>query len=427
MPQTLLLRLPTTGSDDAEWLTLDGGGEPITARQRGPLSLAAAVGRAARVVVLAPATQMLLAEPELPPGSGVKLARAVPFALEEQLTEDIDQLVFALGKRRVGGGTPVAVVSRSLLEGWIADLNAAGIEPLALYADMSLLPQNPGQTVLWYENGRLSVRRPDRLPFAVELTPVTEALIVAGVIADPLAANALEDALEPRLLESALLYVTREDWATIQDEIETVIDRFASLKIQLLSDGALPWLARDLAATDAVNLLQGEFAKTADYGASFNRWRTAAALAAALLVVHVAAQAYELHRAKHATAALDSEIAQVFAAAMPAEPMQDPRHQMQMRLERIRHSGPGPQHFLRTLQTLSGALATAPKTSIDSMSYREESLDMKVTAPSLAALSQLSQAVGRQGFTAEIQSSTPVGSGVEAHLQVRSQSSKAHP
>ncbi len=362
----------------------------------------------------------------MPPGSGVKLARAVPFALEEQLTEDIDQLVFALGKRRPGGGTPVAVVSRTVLETWIADLRDAGIEPTAIYADMSLLPQNPGQTVLWYESGRLSVRRPGMLPFAVELTPVTEALVVAGVIADPLIREALPTD-EPKPLESAILYVTRDDWAVVQAEIEGLVEQFASLKIQLLPDGPLPWLARDLAATDAVNLLQGEFAKTTHYSASLTRWRTAAVLAAGLLVIHVVAQAYQLHQAKRDTAALDTEIAQVFSGAMPNEPMQNPRRQMEARLERIRHSGPGPQHFLRTLQTLSGAISEAPNTTIDSMSYHEDSLDMKVTAPSLAALSQLSQSVGNQGLTAEIQSSTPVGSGVEAHLQVRSQASKKRP
>jgi general secretion pathway protein L len=75
-------------------------------RQRGPLSLAAAVSRSAKVVILAPATQILLAEPELPPGSGAKLARAVPFALEEQLTEDIDDLVFALGKAAPSAARP---------------------------------------------------------------------------------------------------------------------------------------------------------------------------------------------------------------------------------------------------------------------------------------------------------------------------------
>jgi general secretion pathway protein L len=417
MPHTLLLRLPAGDSAETEWITLEADGA-VAVKQRGPLSLAAAVGRSARIVVLAPATQILLAEPELPPGSGVKLARAVPFALEEQLTEDVDQLYFALGRRRPGGGTPVAVVTRSLLQKWISDLHAAGLDPVAIYPDMSLLPQNPGQTVLWLEKARLSVRRPGSLPFAVELTPVTDALIVAGLIADPLAA-------ESAALESAILYVTREDWARVQDEFESLIDRFASLKVQLLAEGALPWLAKDLAATDAVNLLQGEFAKSADYGARWRRWRTAAALAVALLIVHVAAQALQLHQAKQQTAELDSQIAELYSQIMPAEPLQDARRQMQARLDRIRHSGPGPQYFLRTLQTLSGALAASPNTVIDALSYREQSLDLRVTAPSLAALSQISQFVGKQGLTAEIQSSNPVANGVEAHMQVRSQGAKA--
>src|ERR1700744_1250763 len=103
MPNTLLLRLPAHDSEETEWLTIDERGEPTAARQRGPLTLAAAAGGSAKVVALAPATQILLAEPELPPGGGIKLARAVPFALEEQLTEDVDQLTFAIGKRTPSG------------------------------------------------------------------------------------------------------------------------------------------------------------------------------------------------------------------------------------------------------------------------------------------------------------------------------------
>ncbi len=421
MPHTLLLRLPASGQDETEWLGIDETGALTTAKQRGPLSLAAAVARSARVVALAPATQILLAEPELPPGSGVKLARAVPFALEEQLTEDIDQLCFALGRRHPGGRTPVAVVSRSVLQGWISELNSAGIDPVAMYADMSLVPENPGQTVLWLEKARLAVRRPGQLPFAVELTPVSEALVVAGVIADP-----LEEASTPRTLENAVLYVTREDWAKVQREFEGLSDQFESLKVQLLGDGPLPWLARTLAATDAVNLLQGEFTRSTDYSARWHQWRAPALLAVGLLVAHVAAEALQIHQANHETAALDKEIALLFSQSMPAEKMQDPRRQMQSRLDRIRRSGPGPEYFLRTLQALSGAVSSTPKTNIDALSYREQSLDMKVTAPSLAALSQLSQMVGKQGLTAEIQSSTPVGSGVEAHMQVRPEGAKTH-
>jgi general secretion pathway protein L len=420
MPQSLLLRLPAAGQEETEWLTLDDAGAPTPTRQRGSLSLAAAVWRSGRLVVLAPATQILLAEPELPPGSGVKLARAVPFALEEQLTEDVDLLSFAIGRRRGNGGTPVAVVSRSVLQGWIAGLTAAGLEPQAIYPDISLMPENPGQTVLWLEQERLAVRRPGALPFAVELSPVRDALVVAGVIADP-----LESSAEPKPKESAILYVTREDWVRVQGDFEDLLEDFASLKVQLLADGPLPWLARGLGNPDAVNLLQGEFSRTTDYGARWRQWRIAAALAASLLVIHVAAQALQIRSAKHESAALDGEISQIFSSAMPGDAPTDPRRQMQSKLEKIRKSGAGPQYFLRTLQTLSGALAVTPKTTISALSYRDDSLDMTVSAPSLAALSQLTQFVGKEGLAAEIQSSNPVAAGVEAHLHVRGQSAKA--
>jgi general secretion pathway protein L len=419
MPHSLLLRLPPAGQEETEWLTLDETGAPTPTRQRGSLSLAAAVWRTGRVVVLAPATQILLAEPELPPGSGTKLARAVPFALEEQLTEDVDLLSFAIGRRRGNGGTPVAVVSRAVLTAWLAELNAAGFDPQAIYADISAMPENPGQTVLWLERERLAVRRPGALPFAVELSPVKEALVVAGVIADPL------DSAEPKPKESAILYVTREDWARIQGDFEDLLEDFESLKVQLLTDGPLPWLARGLEAPEAVNLLQGEFSRTTDYSARWRQWRIAAALAVALLVVHVAAQALQIRHAKHDSAALDGEISQLFSESMPGDAPTDPRRQMQAKLERIRKSGAGPQYFLRTLQTLSGALAVTPKTAISALSYREDALDMTVSAPSLAALSQLTQFVGKEGLAAEIQSSNPVAAGVEAHLHVHGQSTKA--
>jgi general secretion pathway protein L len=421
MPQTLLLRIPTTPGAETEWLALDEAGAPTLTRQRGGLSLAAAVWRNGRVIALAPSAQILLAEPELPPGTGAKIARAVPFALEEQLTEDIDSLSFALGKRRDEGGTPVAVVSRSVLEAWQSELKSAGLDPHVIYSDIALMPENPGQTVLWLEGGRLAVRRPGALPFAVELSPVKEALVVAGVIADPLPVpdeNGLE-AVQPHTPESAVLYVTREDWEQVKDEFEELIGQFESLKVQLLVDGPLPWLSRSLDDAHAVNLLQGDFARATDYEQRWQQWRMAAVLAAVLLVVHIGTQAIEIRKAKRDAKELDTEISQIFSQTLPGEPQRDARKQMQNRLDRLRKSGPGPQHFLHDLQAVGGAVVATPKSSIDALSYREQSLDMRVTAPDLGAVSRISQTVGQLGLTADIQSSTPVSSGVEAHLQIR--------
>jgi general secretion pathway protein L len=404
MTSTLLLRLPHPSQQDAEWLPVDEAGFATGALQSGPLEAASAACSGAKVIALAPATQILLAEPELPPGSGAKLARAIPFALEEQLTEDIDQLAFAVGRRSARGTTPVAVVSRSIMQGWMAALAQAGIDPVALYADVSLLPENPGQTVLWLEGDRLGVRRPDALPVMVEMTPVTEALAITGVL---------------DVEAAALLYVTAADWSRVQDEIEQAQPRFASLNVQVLPEGPLPWFGRQLAATGAINLLQGEFSRSTDYGSQWRMWRSAAMLAAGLLVAHVAVQALQIRQANRQTAATDQQIAQVFAAAMPSETLRDARRQMQERLDKIRKAQGGPENFLRMAQALSGASSALAQIDIEGLSFREQTMDMKVTAANVQALATLTQSVAQQGLSAEIQSSTPAGSKVEAHVQIR--------
>jgi general secretion pathway protein L len=420
MPQSLLLRLPPPGQEETEWLLLDESGTPALTRQRGTLSLAAAVFRSGRLIVLAPASQVLLAEPELPPGTGAKIARAVPFALEEQLTEDIDSLTFALGRRRDSGATPVAVVAREALSGWLEQLKSAGLSPTALYPDISLLPENPGQTVLWLEDSRLAVRRPGMLPFAVELSPIREAMVVAGVIADPWA----EPGTAVKEPENALLYITREDWTRHEEEIKALINEFASLKVQLLPDGPLPLLSRNLSDLEAVNLLQGDYAPSSDYADRWQRWRVPAALALLLLLVHIGAQALQIRQAKRQSAELDTQITELFNTTAPGEPLRDARRQLAARLERARHSGAGPEYFLRAAVALGDAVAAAPKSKVQSLSYHEQSLELKLTAPDLAVVSQLTQVINRQGFSADIQSSAPVSSGIEAHLLVRAQGRK---
>ncbi len=417
MAQILIIRFPNSDQGDAEWQLVDDAGTPAGPVQRGPLAAAAPLaGRATKTIALAPATQILLAAPQLPPGSGPKLARAVPFALEEQLTEDVEHLSFAIGRRGAGGTTPVAVVARGTLEAWLARFAAAGIEPLALYSEASLLPENPAQTVLWLEQDRLAVRRPGTLPFVVEVAPIADALALAGVIGDPAAS---EPESTPRALESAILYLTREDWTRTEAEFERLLARFETLKVQLLADGPLPWLARGLNAPDAVNLLQGEYARATPHGERWREWRIAAFLGLGLLAAHVAAQAIQIHAARRESARLDAEIARVYASTMPAEPLTNARRQLQSRLKLIRAQASGPDLFLRTMQALSAALPPGAQATLESMSFHDRTLDLRLSAKSIELLSPLSQSLAARGYTTAIQSSTPGKDGVEANLRIR--------
>src|ERR1700730_15788832 len=125
MADWLLLRLPPTPEDPATWLGAGARGAAAGPAQAGPLTLAAARAAGRRVCVLVPGTDVLLAEPDVPVRAGAKLQQLVPYALEEHLADDIDDLHFAIG-RRAGEASraPVAVVARALLDEWLAVLGA---------------------------------------------------------------------------------------------------------------------------------------------------------------------------------------------------------------------------------------------------------------------------------------------------------------
>ncbi|HXN79886.1 MAG TPA: type II secretion system protein GspL, partial [Steroidobacteraceae bacterium] len=180
MADWLLLRLPRAPEEPASWLVADARGAPVGPPQSGPLSLAAARAAGRRVCVLAPGADVLLAEPDVPVKAGAKLQQLVPYALEEHLADDIDDLHFAIGKRAgEASRAPVAVVARALLDEWLAMLRASGIEPEAIYADSDLLPQNPGQAVVLLEEDAVFVRAPGASAVTLPADALAEALEIA--------------------------------------------------------------------------------------------------------------------------------------------------------------------------------------------------------------------------------------------------------
>ena len=91
--------------------------------------------------------------------SGAKLAQVVPFALEEHLAADVEDLHFAVGKRDARPGTPVTVVSHARMEAWQALLADAGLQADAIYPETAALPETPNAITLLIDGARVYVRR----------------------------------------------------------------------------------------------------------------------------------------------------------------------------------------------------------------------------------------------------------------------------
>ena len=429
MADWLLLRLPRTPEEPATWLVASASGAPLAATHSGPLADAAAAAAGRRLCALVPGSDVLLAEPELPAKSGSRLQQLVPYALEEQLADNIDELHFALGRRAADSQrTPVAVVARELMNEWLAELRAAGLEPDCLYADSELLPANPGQAVALLEEDTVFVRAPGAPPVSLPTDALAEALDIAasppraaGALAAAPAADAAAESGAAGAARGLILYSGTAEWQQHSAQVEQARAPFASVKVQLLSDGPLALFAQQLPGTAAINLLQGSYAPKSSRAAGLSAWRVAALLLLALVALHVVGKAAELRVLKAREHELDASIRDTFHRAMPADPgTTDARRRMEQRLAALRTGG-GSSGLLGALQAVAQARGGVAATSVQSLNFHDGLLELTLNAPDAASLDHLSQQLRNGGWQADLVGGNTVGSAYQGRVQIHSQ------
>jgi general secretion pathway protein L len=409
MADWLLLRLPRTPHEQATWLVVDARGAAAGPPQGGPLSLAAPRAAGRHVIVLVPGSDVLSVQPELPQArAGAKLQQLVPYALEEQLAEDIEDLHFAVGRREGDSArVPVAVVARKLMDEWTTLLKSSGLEPEALYADSELLPQNPGQAVALLEEDAVVVRPPSGTVVTLPADALGEALEIA--------LSGIEPGTPGRGL---ILYTGAAEWHRHSAVVEAARERFEGIQIQLLTGGPLALFAQQLPSAAATNLLQGPYAPATPHAVGWSAWRMAAILLAGLIGLHIVGKAAEVTVLKRADHQLDSSMEQVFRMAMPGQPdTYEARRQMEQRLAaaRAREASGG---FLLALQALVQAHHAAPEAVLEALTFRDGALELKASAPSVESLDRLSRQLRQQGWQAHLVAGNPAGSAYEGRIQM---------
>lgn len=409
MPETLVLRLDPADHGTGTWIVADEQGRRIGPPGAGPLAAAtdAAVGRG--IVVLAPAVDVLLTSVALPVRGAAKILRALPFALEEQIAEDIEALHFSAGPTLADGSVAAAAVDREQLASWLGALSEAGLEAQVICSEAEGCPAAANHLNWVLDVDRCLARSGDGLPVLLEIDSVAAALQYGPEF--PGAAGT------PKHLS---VYLTPEGHHTHGEALEALRPDLASLELRVLPDGVLPHLAAGVVSRAPINLLQGEFAPRTQLDRLWKPWRVAAAMLAVLVVVLVGQQAMRVAQLKQEEARLDAAIAAAFQQALPGARMEDPRFQVERELAALRGGGTtANEGFLTALETLGHALGATSGVTLQAISYRAGVLDLRLQAPNVDALEAIRQAVGREGrFTATIQQANQRADGVEGRIQL---------
>ncbi len=303
------------------------------------------------------------------------LRQALPFAVEEQLADDIEQLHLALGELMADGRHRVYALRRAWLSDWLA---VCPIPPARILMDADCLPDE-GTQLLWLD-GRwlLGGSTPTRLAL------------------DPEAWGGLADRC-PRPHCCAL---------AAADVQPLTADQLLQM------DDAHLWLAEQ---TRATNLAQGDFAPATQD----TRWQSLRPLLALLGLWLVLQWGFNLaqgwHLQREADAYADA------SAALYRELFPQDHRLVNLRAQFDQHlseAGAGQSGVLTQLGTIGALLGT--QVQVEQLDYRATpgELSLQVTAPGFAELEQLRERLQGADMAVQLGAASREANGVSARLVI---------
>ena len=381
------------------WVKLAADGT-VKGRGQGPLTEIDGAGE--RVIAIVPDEDVLLCSTDVPGQKRRLLAQAVPYALEEQLIDDVDELHFAFGPVSADA-VKVAVVSHAKMSHWLELLNDAGLEPEQLIPDVLTLPLKDDAWHLLQLNQRLLLRTGTHsgMAFDVESAEFNIASLIneAG--------------------EHKPSVIHRQDFSDTALEL-------TGLDVEIIEEPAsgLPLSVMAAAYDDknSINLLQGPYSRRERVGRYWRPWRAAAGLLLGIVLVQFVSAFVDQQRLVAEKAALEADIEQIYKQTFPQARNTSGAHsKMKSALKKLRGGGSADDSGFAELLAQAGAqFKETDKLAVQRLSYKGGQLDVSMFIGDLQALDQLKQRlVDKGGLQVEIQSATAKGNQVEARLKIK--------
>ncbi|QSB02877.1 type II secretion system protein GspL [Methylomonas sp. EFPC1] len=395
MAEKLLVRLGAESADKLEWLNL---AEPDSRPTSGTMAELAAAAQGKSVLLLLPAASVLLLEIELAVKTTAQLKKALPFALEDLLAEDVENyhLVWLKQDR---DKLAVAAITHDTLSARLTPFREAGLELAAAYPETLCLPYQPGQTTLLLEESNAILR--------------SAAYLGGGVDAQFL----------PQLLEKAC--AEGVDCQTLlickHSEDTQLPDGLANNGLETVIAKPLQFMASAVESLPAeLNLLSGAYAVSHRPKGSWQQWLPAAIILAAALAVQSYALLHTYWQQQAELSELEAKSQELFKQTFPdVKRIVNVKAQAEQQLAQLRKqqafAGSG---FMRLIYRSGLVLKDAPAVHLKKLNFLNGGLQLHLLADDIGQLEQFKQQL-QSSMQVKIQSADSGANGVEAQLEIR--------
>ena len=356
-------------SDRYEWITTDAGGAP--ASRIGALAELAAAAQDAPVFVVLTGAEARIAATKIPGKAERLVHQAAPFAVEDDLADDLDASHIVCGPELANGERPVAIVGRAILQQLLEPLTGAALRLSGLAPDYLLLPWREGMWTLVQSDAQVLVRTGRYEGFAIECD------------------------LLPTVLSKRLSLRRPTGLITYGEVALPPAVRDLPCTAHPLPAGALAWMARDSALSEGLNLLPSA------YQHRQVPQRRSLQIAAGLLllagVLDVGLTMIENTSLTRSLAAQEHAQQVLFQQNFPEiTRLVNPEVQAEQTVAKLRANASQQISMLTLLRELGSVLQSdvGQGAALTSINFASGVMTVQITAADIAALERLSVALG---------------------------------
>ena len=381
MSEYLIIHYIPQQQDNLLYWALGGDQHPSVTLGHGKLDELGAIARGKKVTLLMDSHYTTLKAVSVPSKNRAKQLLAIPYAMEDTLAEDIEDTHFALGKLLAGSNEkdnqlPVIAINRILLSNTIALFAEHNVHIDYMTADAMLLPNDAGSWCVLLNNDNAIIKCS-----ATELhnCEVENLQIMLNAL--------LEQTETPP--DSITCYHQTDD----QDITSLFEGIDISVSEKTYTNHPLEIYISSIKEGQSLNILQGEFsAKRESSSAWLQPWKSVAAIAGVWVILYLAYTSVLSNQLEDKNRALAKNIETEFRRAIPdAKKMTNMQKRVERRLKDLKSAGNADRSnsFLNILSEATPALSENKKINIRAAIYRNNTIDIDLSATSLQDVEQV--------------------------------------
>ncbi len=400
--QKLVIYLHSLEPIKVSWVVFDLNGHITQTVLNGDLANLAPIADDYNVTVLIPAHDVLLTRITLPKLNRHRLLQALPFALEEQLIDDIEELHFAIANYQPDGSIPVAIVANEKMHHWLTLLRSFGIQPTECVSNLFGLPYAEKTWSIGIHDESCAIRTDAYSGFACDRANLTTLLNASITSADAKPDTVQiyhfsEDALDPLILADKNIVINT---------------------VTFKEDAFLVKMAEWVETQPNINLLQGPFQAVQKSSVTKKIWRYACYALIACLAVGFCKNLIAFFILHHEVSHLDEGINTIYKKNFPsATSIVAPRERMTHKLNALIQSSNN-NLFLSLLARAGKVLQQNTRVQLKNLDFRDQQLNIDLTAESFDEIDALIQQLTQQGLLIKEQNAAESGAQVKANLQI---------